>query len=97
MAKLPPYNPRPDIVYLAQQVEELQKNYQKLMKAVQNATIIDKGEDGLEVVYDITNGNKESNKLQQGDKQESGEKKPRRNSKRKAGNDEQDTEPSQVQ
>ena len=96
MAKLPPYNPRPDIAYLVQAVEELQKNYQKLMKAVQNATIIDKGEDGLEVVYDITNGNKESNKLQQGDKQESGEKKPRRNSKRKASDNKQNTEPSQV-
>ena len=96
MAKLPPYNPRPDIAYLAHQVEELQKNYQKLMKAVQNATIIDKGEDGLEVVYDITNGNKESNKFQQGDKQESGEKKPRRNSKRKASDNKQNTEPSQV-
>lgn len=96
MAQLPPYNPRPDIAYLVQAVEELQKNYQKLMKAVQNATIIDKGEDGLEVVYDITNGNKESNKLQQGDKQESGEKKPRRNSKRKASDNKQNTEPSQV-
>jgi hypothetical protein len=97
MAQLPPYNPRADIAYLAQQVEELQRNYKKLMKAVENATIIDKGEEGLEVVYDISNGNKKSDKLRQGDKQESVEKKPRRNSKRKAGNDEQDTEPGQVQ
>ena len=97
MAKLPPYNPRPDIAYLAQQVEELQKNYKKLMKAVENATIIDKGDGDLSVVYDISNGNEKSDILQQGDKQESGEKKPRRSSKRKASDNKQDTEPGQVQ
>ena len=97
MAKLPPYNPRPDIVYLAKQVEELQRNYKQLMKAVENATIIDKGEDGLEVVYDITNGDKKSDILQDGNSEESREKKPRRNSKRKASDNKQNTEPSQVQ
>lgn len=96
MAQLPLYNPRPDIAYLMAQVEQLKKDYGKLMKAVENATIIDKGEGNIEVVYDITNGNKKSDKLQQGDKQKSGEKKPRRNGKRKACDNKQDTESGKV-
>ena len=65
MAKLPPYNPRADIAFLYGEIEKLHKNYDKLMKAVENATIIDKGEGSdLQVVYDISNGNKESDKLQ---------------------------------
>jgi len=97
MAKLPPYNPRPDIAYLVQQVEELQKNYKKLMKAVENATIIDKGDGEYNVTYNLDNGNEKSDILQQGDKQESGKEKPRRSSKRKASNNKQDTESGQVQ
>ena len=96
MAQLPLYNPRPDIKYLMTQVEILQKNYEKLMKAVENATIIDKGDGDLTVLYDISNGNKEPDKLQQGDKQESSEKKPRRNGKRKACDNKPDTESGKV-
>ena len=96
MAHLPPYNPRADIAFLYGEIEKLRKNYDKLMKAVENATIIDKGEGDLQVVYDISNGNKESDKLQGRNSQESKQEKPRRNGGKKKSNNKQDTEQSQV-
>lgn len=96
MAKLPIYNPRADIAFLYGEIEKLHKNYDKLMKAVENATIIDKGEGDLTVLYDISNGNKESDKLQGRNSQESKQEKPRRNGGKKKSNNKQDTEQSQV-
>ena len=92
MAKLPLYNPKADIAFLYGEIQKLQKNYDKLMSAVQNATIIDKGEDGLEVVYDISNGNEKSDKLQGRNSQESKQEKPRRGGSKKTGDNKQDTE-----
>lgn len=91
MAKLPAYNPLPDIMFLAQRVTALESQVDYLKQRINIPTIIDKGEGDLEVIYDIDNGSENKNNIQNGDSEESLLKKPRGSGKQKKRNNTKDT------